>query len=337
MKPEEKEEEKDEAAEKKEEQEGEAAKGSLKRSAEDSEDATSGKKKVKGEASETPAAERPRHGDPSAEQGGNEVVQITREVQAFVEAEGKAKMPVNDVSQLRCKLEWRSEVEKILDCDDVEQLQQIQLWLTKSKASFKQLLGGSKKAAQKVRAHINNKLRGQVRELTKKKKDEEKKVLAETKRAAKEASAKLENPELPAFFKSWDAISKLPSVCQMAIPSGDRSENFAVDSPWVLADFPETDTWKKCGKVQLVLSHFASGYKKDDNTKNSGKGQNQWSRERESRRPTCSSRPSAPRWLSRRRRRRLFRAAHRCCRTHGFSDTCHNIQRWALHHMASAC
>ena len=48
LKPEEKEEEKDEAAEKKEEQEGEAAKGSLKRSAEDSEDATSGKKMVKG-------------------------------------------------------------------------------------------------------------------------------------------------------------------------------------------------------------------------------------------------------------------------------------------------
>lgn len=198
---------------------------------------------------------------------GHEVSKVLREL---VEVEGKSRMPVNDASALRSKLELEEEVERILTFEDIEELDRTKKFLLESKVVCKQLLQGTKKAAAKLKAHIENKVRSQDRLKKITAADEEKTALADVKRRAKEAALRVQATDVQPLFKSCEDLLKVEGVRHVSEPG---SAQYEVDSPWILRGSEATKAWKASGKVQMALSHFGGHYKKDEATKKDGKAQ----------------------------------------------------------------
>ena len=203
----------------------------------------------------------------------SQVAALTVALRSCVEAEGHSKMPVNDIKLLRCKAELEHEVQKILAIDDVDALEAAKKFFTEAKSSVKQLITGSKKAASKVTSYINNGIRAKERAAKKRVTEQEKKDLAEARRAAKDAAAHVETQKVKPLFEDWSAVVGTSGVKAIDSPANGTLE---VDTPWLLQASQHaslTDSWKKNPKVQLAMSNFGGQYKKDDTTKVDGKGQ----------------------------------------------------------------
>lgn len=194
---------------------------------------------------------------------------ISLKLQRLVEFEGKTKMPVNDVSLLRCRNELDIDIQKVMHTTEADELETIKKFLAEPKSTCKQLLAGTKKAASKLQTHISNKLRSAERQQKKHSADQEKQVIADAKKSAKEAANRVRKPEVFPLFKEWDSVVALVGIKTVESPAAERS----ADSPWVLVDGAAVSRWKEEGKVQIALSNFAGQYKKDDATRRDGQAQ----------------------------------------------------------------
>eukprot|EP00972_Heterocapsa_arctica_P004306 640111-Heterocapsa_arctica.AAC.1 len=130
-------------------------------------------------------------------------------------------MPVNDLSQLRALIETKQAIQLILECDTADDLQAAKTEFQNTKAAVKQLMAGTRKAANKFKNHIDNQHRAASRAVKKDAKDQERKDLAEAKGMAKEAADRVNTPTVKPIFNEWDAIAKLPGITPIKPFSGD--------------------------------------------------------------------------------------------------------------------
>jgi hypothetical protein len=203
----------------------------------------------------------------------DEILEINKGLHELVKAEGMAKMAVHDLSSLICKKGMAQMVAASLLCESLDSIDAGKLEFAKAMSAVKQLSGGAKKAATKLKSHIDMIYRSAVRDKQKVVKQKEKVDLATSKRMAKDAANAVETGRVDPLFADWDEVCKLDKVVPMQ-EHGTEVE-LKTDLPCIVTCRNQVvfEEWLKNGKVQLTLSNFAAKYKSGPTIKVDNKAQ----------------------------------------------------------------
>ena len=198
----------------------------------------------------------------------------TADLLSRVKLEGR-KTTVNDLTKLRSLREVHEMIAKLDKIEDPQEFDTNKKFLAQVKASVSQLRYGMTKAVGKLSSHMNNAAKKEEKTQQKESALAEKKAVASAKAFAKAATEKVFRPEQMPLFEIVNFETLLTEGLVGNVTHHTAVDQCtSVDAPWLLkAEAPCIHKWKSEQKPQISMSTYATQYKAQTATKESGRGQ----------------------------------------------------------------